>query len=492
MKSSLIIYWIRRDLRLHDNPALTAALVYAKNTGKPFLPLFIIEDYMTADDPCEQFGYPSRWFLAQALPIFAKQFTQCALVWGKAVEYIPTLNNHFALTVFVNDDVHPVFYQQMEKLKAAGVNINVHDETLTIPRDIKTGTGNFYSIFSPFRNACWRDFVSAGIIEKANVTKIKYVSPEIVATLPNSIQPTSVAIDAVFSTNRLLRVGTHIIDLTAQTPIPTLTDWYASEAQALLIFKKFLESGALDDYDTGRNSLELDADYTGASDSSPTSRMSVALAWGLVSARTLLAMIKKHYGEKFDNQTSNRVSKGALTYIAELLWREFYRYQLLHRPELLQQEFQERFRGTIAWVEDSAALSRFMSWIKGETGYPIVDAAMHQLAMLGWMHNRARMIVASVLTKNLGVDWRWGQEYFRATLIDLDEASNNGGWQWGASVGTDPKPIRIFNPELQAKNYDASGAYRARWLPQSYEQLPIIEHKIAREKALRRYGLSKN
>lgn len=161
----------------------------------------------------------------------------------------------------------------------------------------------------------------------------------------------------------------------------------------------------------------------------------------------------------------------------------------------MQTEFQERFRGTIAWVEDAEALRRFTAWVRGETGYPVVDAAMKQIAKTGWMHNRSRMIVASILTKNLGVDWRWGQEYFRAALIDLDEASNNGGWQWGASVGADPKPIRIFNPELQAKNYDASGAYQAKWLGGenifSRVQVPLVEHKLAREEALRRYGLEK-
>jgi deoxyribodipyrimidine photo-lyase len=223
--------------------------------------------------------------------------------------------------------------------------------------------------------------------------------------------------------------------------------------------------------------------------------MSLALAWGLVSSRTLVAMMQKHFGKSFDNPFSDRVSAGALIYISELVWREFYRYQLFRRPDLMDTEFQKKFQGTIKWVEHSEALVRFTAWIKGETGYPVVDAAMKQLAETGWMHNRSRMIVASILTKNLGVDWRWGMEYFRATLIDLDEASNCGGWQWGASVGADPKPIRIFNPELQAKNYDASGAYQDRWLGGASilraTSIPIVEHKQARADALRRYGLEK-
>jgi deoxyribodipyrimidine photo-lyase len=132
--------------------------------------------------------------------------------------------------------------------------------------------------------------------------------------------------------------------------------------------------------------------------------------------------------------------------------------------------------------------------VQGKTGYPLVDAAMMQLAKTGWMHNRTRMVVASVLTKNLGVDWRWGQEYFRAMLLDLDEASNNGGWQWGASVGADPKPIRIFNPYLQAENYDPQNIYQDKWLgAENIDSTPpLVPHKQAREEALIRYGLSGN
>jgi deoxyribodipyrimidine photo-lyase len=223
----------------------------------------------------------------------------------------------------------------------------------------------------------------------------------------------------------------------------------------------------------------------------------LALAWGLVTPRILVKLVKDNFKEPFDNPFSGRVSQGVLVFISELIWREFYRYQLFHHPDLMQTEFQKRFRGSIAWVNNEVATERFVAWIKGETGYGVVDAAMKQIASMGWMHNRARMVVASILTKNLGVDWRWGQEYFRAALIDLDEASNCGGWQWAASVGSDPKPIRIFNPDLQAKNYDASGAYQNKWLEENVGGLlksqivPIVEHKVAREEALRRYGLKK-
>jgi deoxyribodipyrimidine photo-lyase len=291
------------------------------------------------------------------------------------------------------------------------------------------------------------------------------------------------------SKHRHFSAGGVVIDLGELTPLPTFTNWYTCEAEALVHFKNYLEGGDLDSYKENRDSLEKDADGIGK-----TSKMSLALAWGLVSSRTLIKMIKNHFDEPFDNIFSNRVSAGALTYLSELVWREFYRYQLFHRPDLMQTEFQVKFQGTINWEQGVLAMERFIAWIKGETGYPVVDAAMKQIAATGWMHNRSRMVVASILAKNFGVDWRWGQEYFRAALIDLDEASNNGGWQWGASVGADPKPIRIFNPELQAKNYDASGAYQAKWLDVNVIQTPIvplIEHKDAREEALQRYGLSK-
>lgn len=288
------------------------------------------------------------------------------------------------------------------------------------------------------------------------------------------------------------------MDLGELIPEQKITGWYTTEAEALKRFSDYLTSGDLDAYKKNRDSLELDAanaDEARTAYTGKTSKMSLALGWGLVSARTLMQMMQKHFDESFDNPFSTRVSEGALTYISELIWREFYRYQLFHRPDLMDTEFQKKFQGTIQWVDTETAQARFVAWIKGETGYPIVDAAMKQLAETGWMHNRSRMIVASILTKNFGVDWRWGQEYFRAVLIDLDEASNNGGWQWGASVGADPKPIRIFNAELQAKNYDASGAYQDRWLRSegtfslSAPSVPIIEHKQAREEALKRYGL---
>ncbi len=491
MKQPLIIYWSRRDLRLSDNPALGAAVAATNETKAQFVPLFVLEDYMLEGSSEFQFGYPQRYFLAEALPLFAKQFERFLLVKGKAVEYLKKLSVDFDILVYVNDDVYVDFYTQVEKIKAAGIKIEVCEDALSIPKDTRSGEGKLYSVFTPFKKNVWTKFVSTTPLAKVDLAKVEYLDAGKLALLPNQVEIQTDVIKKLFSTKRILKVGEVEIDLAQHLPLPDLSGWYFSEASATLRFKDYLKSGGVDAYADKRDSLELDTVVLGA-----TSKMSLALAWGLVSARTLMSLIKKHYDEEFDNPFSSRVSAGALTFISELIWREFYRYQLFHHPELMNTEFQTRFRGTIAWVKNDLALERFMAWIKGETGYPVVDAAMKQIAATGWMHNRSRMIVASILTKNLGVDWQWGQEYFRAALIDLDEASNNGGWQWGASVGADPKPIRIFNPELQAKNYDASGAYQKRWLNNgefslSSPRMPIVEHKEARGEALKRYGLDK-
>jgi deoxyribodipyrimidine photo-lyase len=492
MKPSLIIYWVRRDLRLADNPALLAAGEASRKTGAPFLPLFVLEDYMLSGGVEYHFGYPQRYFLSRALPEFASQFERFLLVQGRAANYLKKLAETYELSVFVNDDVYQDFYTQVDKLTKAGVIITVLEDALSVPKETRTGEGNLYSVFTPFKKNVWAKFVATVPGLTFSGAGLSYLNVADFNKLPNQVPAIKDQIFKLFSTERKIKVGTQIVNIADEHTEPDLSGWYFTEAEVLKRFKNYLTSGGLDAYADKRDSLELDVVGDGA-----TSKMSLALAWGLISSRLLLSLIKKYFDEEFDNPFSSRVSQGALIYISELIWREFYRYQFFHHPELMNTEFQTRFRGTIAWLPEQAAQERFVAWVRGETGYPIVDAAMKQLAATGWMHNRSRMVVASILTKNLGVDWRWGQEYFRAMLIDLDEASNNGGWQWGASVGADPKPIRIFNPELQAKNYDASGAYQKRWLKNGdafsllAPSTPIVEHKVARNEALKRYGLEK-
>jgi deoxyribodipyrimidine photo-lyase len=203
---------------------------------------------------------------------------------------------------------------------------------------------------------------------------------------------------------------------------------------------------------------------------------------------------------------------GAQTWLNELIWREFYVSILYHFPYVLDRSFRPNLQD-IPWENDA---TRFAAWCAGRTGYPVVDAAMRQLVKTGWMHNRARMIVASFLVKDLLIDWRWGEHYFMQHLIDGDPAANNGGWQWTAGTGTDAAPyFRIFNPVLQGKRHDPQGVCVRRWVPElasvpdryihvPWEMkaetqrasgcvigrdypAPIVDHRQARERTLDAY-----
>lgn len=492
-KQKLILYWSRRDFRLTDNPALWSAVQDSTAQDIPFLPVFIIEDYMLRADPESQFGYPSRYFLSHAVPEYAKQFAQFLLCSGKAGETLITIGNQYDITVYVNEDVWIDFYKQIKKLKKRGVVVKIFKDFLTVDRETKTGQGNYYSVFTPFKNAVWKEFLTAEIKPKVNLSKVSYLpKKEINALTVNKLTCTQSAVWSSFSHARTLQIGKTIIDLDTHTQKPDLQFWYTTEDEALSTFKVFLKSDLVSKYSDNRDSLEKDTEELKVGKTTlrgKTSKMSLALAWGLVSARTLRSEIQGYYKKNFLDQSVIGNNPGVISFLNELIWREFYKYLYFHNTDLINTEFQKKLQNTIQWTETKEAKKRFIAWIEGKTGYSVVDAAMNQLARTGWMHNRSRMIVASILTKNLGVDWRWGQEYFRSALIDLDETSNNGGWQWGASVGADPKPIRIFNAELQAKNYDSSGAYQKKWLPDGTVSLPIVEHKVGRDEALKRYGL---
>ncbi len=495
-KKHLIIYWSRRDFRLHDNPALISAVETSRESNLMFLPMFILEDYMVNATPEFQFGYPSRYFVSRAVPHFATHFKNFLIFQGKPGEIFKQLSATFELTIFVNEDIYIDFYKQIKKIKSSSIAVKIFKDYLTVDRETKTGEGNYYSVFTPFKKSVWNSFLDSEVKHKADLSLVNPLPQDVLATILKNFTIVSTqhtAIWDLFSKQRTFQAGDLVVDLDTLTDAPTFDMWYYDEEAARTLFSTFLISGNLAEYKDNRDSLELDT-TTETVDTvtlyGKTSKMSVALAWGLISSRTLKEMTLSHFQDNFRDIYSLTSNAGALSFLSELIWREFYKYLYFHNTDLLNTEFQVKFRGKIDWVADTTAHKRFTAWITGQTGYPIVDASMKQLAKTGWMHNRSRMIVASILSKNLGVDWRWGQEYFRATLIDLDETSNNGGWQWGASVGADPKPIRIFNAELQVKNYDKSGAYQNTWLDDIRADTPIVEHRVGREEALKRYGLS--
>lgn len=221
-----------------------------------------------------------------------------------------------------------------------------------------------------------------------------------------------------------------------------------------------------------------------------TSRLSVFIKNGSLTTAQILSALELGH-ERFETQS------GRNQFLKELVWREFYYHVLWHWPRVEKEAFLENYRA-IRW-ENREDL--FEAWKEGRTGYPMVDAGMRELRHTGWMHNRVRMVTASFLTKDLLIDWKWGERYFMEKLLDGDLAPNNGGWQWAASTGCDPQPyFRIFNPTLQSQKFDPDGVYLKRWLPERAhlrgKELhapiqPIVDHASRKLKALAAYSSRK-
>lgn len=494
-KQKLNIYWVRRDFRLQDNPALYNAVEDSKKENVEFIPLFVIDPNLIDEDRWN-IGYPRRRYLAKILAHYALQFENFEIIIGKPEEVFTKLAENYELSIYLNSDIEPFARKRDAKVKELaqqkGGEVHAFRDQISVDKGTLSGSGTIYGVFSPFRKKIWDDFLDAPVVSTPKLDGLKYYSgfdvPEfkvgesfskVIFDDNTSKQELNIKIYSIIEQPwRLTLTKKFAVDLENILQKPDLSSWYCTEDEVLQKFKAYNESKILD-YKKHRDDLGLDVVNGGQ-----TSKISVALKWGLVSSRLLKNMIlEKHDPKK---------SSGVFSFVSELIWREFYRYVLYHRPNLMNIEYQPKYQSTIEWKSGKQAEEWFTKWIQGQTGYRVVDAAMNQIAREGWMHNRSRMIVASILTKNLGIDWRWGQEYFRSILLDLDEASNNGGWQWAASVGADPKPIRIFNPYTQAEKYDGEGKYQNKYLPADYNiSEPLIEHKKAREEALERYKYAK-
>jgi deoxyribodipyrimidine photo-lyase len=271
----------------------------------------------------------------------------------------------------------------------------------------------------------------------------------------------------------------------------------AGEAEAQRRLEKFTTS-FIYRYMEDRNRMDLDG----------TSGLSPYLRFGMLSARQAAWAVREAESLAVGINARN----GAETWLNELIWREFYAAILYHFPYVRETAFRPTLRN-IPWRDDQDG---FRAWAEGRSGYPVVDAAMRQLNSTGWMHNRARMITASFLVKDLLIDWRHGERYFMQHLLDGDPAANNGGWQWTAGTGTDAAPyFRVFNPVLQGKKFDPTGTYVRRWVPElsavpdtyihtpweiptslqaklgcvigKTYPAPIIDHAMARQRVLAAY-----
>jgi deoxyribodipyrimidine photo-lyase len=444
-RSGTALLWLRRDLRLADQPALLAA----RNCG-PVLPVFVLDPRLWSSA-----GRPRQAFLAGALADLRER-TDGALriLTGDPRTVIPAAARAVgAGTVHVSEEFTPYGRDRDDAVARRLADHDIGWVATGSPYAVSPGRvtkddGAPYRVFTPFARA-WRQH--------------GWRAP--------ALTPRSVDWQAYD--------GPHRGDLPAAPDVDRLPT--PTESAARRTWQHFRD-GHLDDYATVRNDPGADA----------TSRLSPYLHLGLIHPRTVLADLDDRHG------------KGVDTWRTELCWREFYADVLHHQPASAWGNFQERF-DRMAWDDGHDAEDRFRRWQRGETGFPIVDAGMRQLAAEGWMHNRLRMITASFLVKDLHLPWQWGARFFLDHLVDGDLASNNHGWQWTAGTGTDASPyVRVFNPMLQAEKYDPDGDYVRRWVPE-LRGLPgkaahspwdhdghgyverMVDHGEEREDALRRY-----
>jgi len=418
------LYLFRNDLRLKDNPAWTAAV----RAGDPVLPLFILDE---EDDWGP--GSASRWWLHHSLSALAADIKAAGgklyLRRGDSVSLLGEIVERTSVSriVFsrgyeprqraVEQAIYDTWHEHYE-VKRYGSYL------LFEPEQVLNGQGLPYKVFTPFWKACLAQPAPA-LSQSVAPGKVKFYQPQT-------------------GTDRLADWGL----------LPTRPDWadglrdnwQPGEAGARQQLRAFLKT-ALASYGSDRDR----PDYEG------TSRLSPHLHFGEISPNRVWHEVKKH------SDGDKALQKQGMSYLRELGWREFSNHLLYNWPELPSQPFRPEF-SEFPWQEDAQALR---AWHHGQTGYPIVDAGMRQLWHSGWMHNRVRMIVGSLLVKHLLIHWRHGEDWFWDTLVDADLANNSAGWQWVAGSGADAAPyFRVFNPILQGKKFDPDGDYVRRWVPE--------------------------
>ena len=457
------IWWIRRDLRLGDNPALQAAL---QGTDQ-LIPLFILDPRLLK--PPAQSRKAFLFAGLRHLDADLRRLGNRLVV--RSGEPLEVLRQVVAASgagrVYAAEDYSPYALRRDERIARALPLVLFPGVTLRHPASVVKADGSPYAVFTPFSKA-WKAL-----------------------SLPQG----SAAASPLPSLTSLPPSGDLSSEMLPESESPS--SFPPGEAEALRRLERFC-SGPIFAYPEHRNRLDLEG----------TSTLSPYLRFGMLSPRQALSAALSARSASEDVQSQ----KGADTWINELIWREFYIAILYHFPEVLITAFNPSLR-RIPWRDAPDDLG---AWQSGMTGYPVVDASMRQLAGTGWMHNRARMLTASFLVKDLLLNWKEGERWFMHMLVDGDPAANNGGWQWTAGVGTDAAPyFRVFNPVIQGMKFDPSGAYVRRWLPeladlpdewvhQPWEMpldvqqrygfkpgrdypLPIVDHAIARGRALQAY-----
>jgi deoxyribodipyrimidine photo-lyase len=461
------IAWLRRDLRLADNTTLGAALSRAEQV----IPVFVLDPTLL-----ERYAGTKRLaFLFAGLrqldaDLRARGSRLIVRRGDPADEIARLVRESGASFVFAEEDYEPYAQERDDAVATRAPLERVGSPIVRPPGVVLKADGNPYVVLTPFSRK-WKSFPPPRPSEQLP-------PPEQIAT-PQGIESTTIPDEPI---------------LPWSIPFP------AGEAEAQRRLRAFVsgDDAPIYRYANTRDRMDLDG----------TSQLSPYLRFGMLSARQAVVAAYRAIGQA----PSQDARHSAESWLDELIWREFYMCILYCFPRVLERSFRERLDG-IAWANDERA---FEAWCTGRTGYPVVDAAMRQLVGTGWMHNRARMIVASFLVKDLLVDWRRGEAFFMQHLVDGDPAANNGGWQWTAGTGTDAAPyFRIFNPISQGKKHDPNGSYVRRWVPelvgvpnayihtpwtmslmQQRESgcilgvdypLPIVDHAVMRERTLQAY-----
>ena len=439
-----IIHWFRRDLRVSDNTALSEAVKRADSV----IPVFIFEDaFRTGPDV----GAARLEFLLQSVESLRKNLLELGhplvVRCGKSEEILPALCQETeAQAVFANKRYEPYAQKRDERMTAALLKIGVgfelfKDAVIWEETDILNLSGKPYTVFTPYSKA-WQ----AKPVPPPR-TRLAIRSPQFPV---RDFKPDALPVSSAECGH----------PLTQQIPP-------GGERAALETLKIFM-AGPVYDYGGNRNFPALDG----------SSHLSPHLRAGTIGIRTILAELKKARGKispavgavKLKPEDSPVLAAAASTRLAscdvflkELIWREFYMQVLHNFPHVTRGAFRPEY-DALKWSDNE---EHFAAWCAGQTGYPIVDAAMRCLNATGTMHNRLRMVVAMFLTKDLLIHWQWGERYFMRQLVDGDMAANNGGWQWSAGTGTDAAPyFRIFNPVSQGEKFDAEGKFVRRWIPE--------------------------
>ena len=427
MKVQINIFWFRRDLRLEDN----AGLYHALSSHNPLLPLFIFDTDilkgLEKDDPRVTFIYETMVAIDQEL----KKFSSGMLIRvGNPLKIFRDLIKTYRIAeVYANHDYEPYGIQRDNEVEAflqtKSIRFNTFKDHVIFEKDeVVKADGTPYTVYTPYMKR-WMDRFGNTSIPSFDVSSLK----------------------ANFFKGEL--------------PPSSSLEELGFEKSSIQVPAFRTEDDRIKDY---QNTRDFPAE-------SGTTHIGPHLRFGIVSIRELV----------------KQVNIPQQTFLKELIWREFFMQILFHFPQAVTQNFKAAY-DKINWINNE---EQFKKWCMGETGFPLVDAGMRELNATGFMHNRVRMVTAGFLCKHLLIDWRWGEAYFAQKLLDYELSSNNGNWQWAAGTGCDAAPyFRVFNPSEQQKKFDPNMNYIKKWVPEvntsKYPQ-PIVDHKTARERAIRVY-----